>query len=446
MQRERNPLTRLTAVTLFASGGIADLALRAAGYDILVANELLEERARIFEYNFSETQVFVGDVCVLRTDLVRAALSKLAGNELDLLFATPPCQGMSKNGRGKLLNGIRAGIKPQHDSRNQLISQVIDIAIELEPRLIVLENVPEMQYTDILDNAGQPINIMDLIATRLPAYRLHSEVVEFADYGVPERRKRLITVLFKNAVQLEHVLPPRTHSQRPTLFQQPWVTVTDVIGRLPPLDAKNKQLAKSSLEYHSVPVLSSDKYFWVSNTPVGASAFDNQCVNPSCGYSGNTTHGSSYIAGINRPKTCTPLYCEKCSALLPRPWVRSGETYTLMKGFTSAYKRMRGDLPASALTRNLSYACSDQKLHPTQNRVLSLREAFAIHTIDQFVYRWKRSDGKHVSDKTIREVIGESVPPAGLLTIMKYLTGILRGEGERSIVVPRKKRAASVVS
>jgi DNA (cytosine-5)-methyltransferase 1 len=45
----------------------------------------------------------------------------LSGVELDILFATPPCQGMSKNGRGKLLQGIREGKKPSLDSRNRLI-------------------------------------------------------------------------------------------------------------------------------------------------------------------------------------------------------------------------------------------------------------------------------------------------------------------------------------
>ena len=91
-----------------------------------------------------------------------------------------------------------------------------------------------------------------------------------------------------------------------------------------------------------------------------------------------------------------------------------------MSGYTSAYKRMDADLPAPALTRNLSYPCSDQKLHPTQNRVLSLAEAMTLHTIDRYPYRWgpirvrrgKRERTETVAaDSLIRLVIGESVPP-----------------------------------
>ena len=99
-----------------------------------------------------------------------------------------------------------------------------------------------------------------------------------------------------------------------------------------------------------------------------------------------------------------------------------------MKGFTSAYKRMSWDKPSNALTTNLSYACSDSKIHPDQNRVLSLYEAFIIHTISDFNYSWNRLDGAKISDKTIREIIGESIPPRGLKIIIQHLIDILNNE------------------
>jgi DNA (cytosine-5)-methyltransferase 1 len=85
---------------------------------------------------------------------------------------------------------------------------------------------------------------------------------------------------------------------------------------------------------------------------------------------------------------------------------------------------MTWDKPSNALTTNLSYACSDSKLHPEQNRVLSLYEAFLIHTISDFKYEWKRIDNKIISDKTIREIIGESIPPRGLKVIIQYLIDV----------------------
>jgi len=90
-------------------------------------------------------------------------------------------------------------------------------------------------------------------------------------------------------------------------------------------------------------------------------------------------------------------------------------------------QRMAYDKPSSALTRNLSYACSDNKVHPEQNRVLSLLEAFRLHTLDQFSYQWKGASGRRVADKTVRDVIGESIPPAGLKVILDHVVGIHSG-------------------
>jgi DNA (cytosine-5)-methyltransferase 1 len=108
--------------------------------------------------------------------------------------------------------------------------------------------------------------------------------------------------------------------------------------------------------------------------------------------------------------------------------VKEDGKYRLMKGYTSAYKRMSWDAPASTITRNLSYACSDNKLHPIQNRVLSLYEAMILHTITEYPFSWKRADDKRVSDKLIRELIGESIPPAGLQKIFDHLVSILNDD------------------
>jgi len=196
------------------------------------------------------------------------------------------------------------------------------------------------------------------------------------------------------------------------------------------LDAGDKNSSYSEeIEYHKVPVLDEAKYMWVKNTPEGKTAFDNQCINPKCLFQGNTTHGSSHDEnGINKANQSTPIYCQQCGELLPRPWVEKNGVFRLMKGYTSAYKRMDFDSPSSTLTRNLSYACSDNKLHPIQNRVLSIYEAMILHTLDRYDFDWKRSDGKKVSDKLIRELIGESVPPYGLSKLFEHLIKIYSGE------------------
>lgn len=420
----------MKGISLFASGGIGDLALRNVGVDVVVANELIEERAEVFKSNFPDCSMIVGDINQVFDDIINQTKEVLKGQDLDFILATPPCQGMSKNGRGKLLSLIRKGERPKLDMRNQLIVPTINIVKELSPEIIVFENVPEMKDT-LIEYDHKLINILDFINEQLCpiGYSGTAEVVEFADYGVPQRRQRLITVYSKNNSLVEYFnqhfsyLPRTTHSNS-DLRKKPWVTVRDAISKVPILDAKDKTTSvNEEIKFHRVPLLDEEKYFWVSNTPPESGAFDNQCV--SCGYDKNPTHSSSKDKnGINRANKDTPLYCVNCGELLPRPWVKKGENFRLMKGYTSAYRRMKWNLPATALTTNLSYACSDSKLHPEQNRVLSLYEAFIIHTIDKYHYDWNRADNKRVSDKLIREIIGESIPPKGLEVLLKHIVEI----------------------
>jgi DNA (cytosine-5)-methyltransferase 1 len=427
---------RLTAISLFTSGGIGDLALRDAGFQILVSNEKLPDRHAVFHYNFPEAVAITGDIWKKVDKIEEATREQLAGDRLTVFYATPPCQGMSKNGRGKLLSAIRAGRKPPLDERNRLIIPTIELAKRLQPELVIFENVPEMAATIIVTESGEAFNIIDFIRQELgSSYHGTADVVEFANYGVPQCRQRLITIFSRSPRMRKWLedhgsfLPPHTHSQKGGDGSKRWVTVRDAIDGLPILDASCKERARSEIPYHRVPLLDRMKYWWVENTPAERSAFDNQCVKCGCGE--NPTHTAKRDeSGINRASRKTPVYCIKCGALLPRPNVKKGSEFILMKGYTSAYKRMSFDRPASALTRNLSYACSDNKLHPTQNRVLSLFEAFRIHTVDQFRYEWKRKDGRAVSDKTIREIIGESIPPAGFKAIIDHIVKIYKGEAQ----------------
>jgi DNA (cytosine-5)-methyltransferase 1 len=264
----------LSAISLFTCGGIGDLALRASGYEILVSNELHEDRHAVFAFNFPHATAITGDIWEKSEEIVETTRRILAGRELDLLYATPPCQGMSRNGRGKLLNAIRAGERPPRDERNRLIIPTIEIARALKPKLILLENVPEMEYTAILDGQGEVVSILQYIQRELGGdYCGRAEVVEFADYGVPQCRRRLITVFSRqHAVKqwladFGTLMPSRTHSEKGEPGTDRWVSVRDVIADLPPLDAGSAERASSSIPYHRVPLLDELKYWWVSQTP-----------------------------------------------------------------------------------------------------------------------------------------------------------------------------------
>ena len=420
------------AISLFSSSGIGDLGLKANGINTIIGCELVAERMKLFHNNYPNAKCFQGDIWTLADEIVKY-YNKTYAEAPFVILATPPCQGMSSNGMGKILCDYRKGLRPKMDERNRLIIPAIRIIKALQPQWIILENVSNMANTLIFDENNELVNIIDYIKRELgDEYFGTPTVIDAADYGVPQHRKRLITVFSKKDNRkakevfkiIGTLLPRQTHSAQDTLFTRHWVTLREAIGSLPPLRAeKGKNEISGFSGLHKVPLLDQKKLFWIDNTPEGETAFNNQCVNPECRYRGNRIHGTSHDKdGVNKPQLGTPLYCEKCGALLPRPWVEDKKTgeKRLMKGFVSAYKRMKWDEPASTLTQNFQYACSDNKLHPSQSRVLSLYEGLILQTITKYNYSFC-VDGKICSDGLVRDTIGESVPPLLIDLICAYI-------------------------
>lgn len=420
------------AVSLFSSSGIGDLGLKENGIETVVACELLKERMQLFANNYPETKCFTGNIWDLKKDIITYYKENFSEPPF-LLIATPPCQGMSSNGMGKMLSDYRKGLRPKLDERNRLIIPAIKIIKELNPEWIIIENVANMQNTMILDEENTLINIIEYIYKNLsPTYVGVPQVIDTADYGVPQHRKRLITILTRTEVgktefyKNNSLLPPTTHAEKETSHKKAWRTIRDTIYGLPPLRAeKGKNIYKQNI-LHRVPILDEKKLFWLDNTPEGETAFNNQCINPCCLYNNNTKHTSQITKdGINKYGANTPLYCEKCGALLPRPYVEEKNTKIkrIMKGYTSAYKRMEWDKPASTLTQNFQFACSDNKVHPSQSRVLSLYEGMLIQTIANYKFKFELGN-KFVTESLIRDTIGESVPPLVIDLICKHIIEI----------------------
>ena len=423
---------RRTAVSLFCSSGIGDLGLRANEVDTVVACELIPERMRLFLRNYPEAKGFCGDIWNLKDDIVEYYNAHFSEPPF-IVMATPPCQGMSSNGMGTMLNNLKKGIRPEFDSRNRLIIPAIEIVKKLKPEWVIFENVPNMTNTVIEDEDAGVINIIDYIKRELgDEYVGSPQVIDVADYGVPQHRSRLITILTRSPQGIAEykktrmLIPEPTHAEHKTMFAEKWLTLRDAIYNLPAISSRKGENVDPNNPLHKVPLLDDVKLSWIHNTPEGQTAMSNQCINPDCLYQGNVMHGAKHNAeGVNRANTDTPLYCEKCGALLPRPYTvdkKTGEK-RIMKAFVSAYKRMSWDSPASTLTQNFQYACSDNKLHPSQDRVLSLYEGLIIQTIAQYPYTFE-IEGKLVPDGLIRDTIGESVPPLLTDKIVKHIIDI----------------------
>ncbi|MBP2658196.1 MAG: (cytosine-5-)-methyltransferase [Firmicutes bacterium] len=422
-------------LSLFSSAGIGELGLKTSGLKILLSNELLKSRCSLYEANYPETKSICGDIWELQDEIYQNWQAFEVGNPF-LIYATPPCQGMSFNSVGKRLHEIRKGIRPKDDPRNRLIIPTIELVKKLKPQWILLENVQGMQNTLIEVEDGVYKNIIDYIKEELfPDYVGGPEVVNCADYGIPQTRVRLITILTRSERGKEYYqknetfLPPRTHSEVETPGMKKWVTLRQAIGSLPPLSAEKGKNKDKHIPWHTVPIMKDEKFWWVKNTSANDTAYNNQCVK--CGFSENPRHGMRFLDGRHTYKNDTPIYCEKCGALLPRPTMidkTTGERRRI-KGFDSAYRRMSWDLPAPTLTQNIQAEASDKKIHPSQNRTLSVFEALKLQTISDYDYSFS-IDGKKITANSCCKVIGESVPPHLIELICKNILAIEGGENE----------------
>ena len=168
----------LTAIDLFSGLGGTSLGLRRAGFRVVAAVESHPLAAESYRLNMEDVHVWERDIRkVPARDVMER--SSLARGELALLAACPPCQGFSTL---RTLNGSRR----IDDRRNGLLRDVTRFVRVLRPMTVLAENVPGLardavfeQFVDDLDALG---------------YAQRHAVVDVSEYGVPQRRRRLLIV------------------------------------------------------------------------------------------------------------------------------------------------------------------------------------------------------------------------------------------------------------
>lgn len=402
---------KLPYISLFSGGGLGDTGFEKAGLYPVILNELDEYRAQITSTNFPNSKVIQGDIKDKLDEIefyTKAYLEKTNTKELFMISATPPCQGMSKNGIGSILKAMNEGKRPKLDERNILFTYAIELVKRLQPRFLFFENVDRMVNTYYMDSNGDQIQMIDYFITNMENLGYHGkfQVVNFADYGLPQNRRRLLGVFCRSDLNINNddLIPKTTHSTVETITHKKHISLRDAIGNLPLLDSKDPYVSKSSFHpLHKTSVSRPDLYYWISNTKEGDTAFNNNKC-PDCGF-------------VSKKED---IYCIQCSTLLPKPVVEKDGELRIIKAFISAYKRMKYDAPSPTITTRSAYAGSDNNIHPEQNRVLSLYEVAILQGLNPNTFKLgpirKIRNGKEIIEEIgnttlLRDVLGEPVSP-----------------------------------
>jgi DNA (cytosine-5)-methyltransferase 1 len=417
----------LRAISLFTNCGAGDLGFARAGFEFSVLAELDPRRLEVALLNHPSATAITGDLRAT-WPLVCKTFKKLNGSRpLDLLAACPPCQGMS-SARSDRGNGgdPEAGAR---DERNLLVLPIVNVARELRPRVIVVENVPAF----LTKQVWHPVENRPLSAARLLIdalihdYEPFALSADLADYGVPQTRRRcFLTLVRRDESGMSLLLkmglspfPTPTHGQgrRSHIALEPFL----IASSLKKLDASSSSKARDPRHrLHQVPVWNRRVYKMVAR--IRARSGNSAWQNEHCEECGKV------------PVTELDAICPKCKGPLLRPVLKHGRSWRLVRGFVaSSYRRMASDCPASTITTASGNVGSDSTIHPWENRVLSPYECALLQTFPRR-FAWGDTLERH-GVGFVRKVIGEAVPPRFTEKHGKVIARLLRGRVDRGFVV-----------
>lgn len=391
---------RPVAVDLFAGAGGFGLGFEQAGFDVAAAVEYDPIHAATHAFNFPLTEVVCADAADLTGTAVADAVSEgveLHGRAdrpaIDVVFGGPPCQGFSVGGK-----------RDKADPRNLLVFEFARLVAEIGPRYFVMENVPGIAGAPDPSQPGR--SILDALQTHFDdlGYVLDqgsTAVLNSADYGVPQDRRRLFVVGRRpeaNPVELSSALcaarPKRAsagHRADPPISGLPLgPSVSDALGDLPDIDGFDCLLSSDSVTldsalHESLATSAStyarrlrgmdtddDDYSYPRD-------WDRSCLTGSL----RTTHSATSVARFasTQPGEFEPI--SRFYRLDPE-----GLSSTLRAG--TGYDR--GSFMAP------------RPIHPALSRVISVREAARLHSLPD----WFRL---HVTKWHGFRQVGNSLPP-----------------------------------
>lgn len=276
--------------------------------------------------------------------------------QADVVIGGPPCQGFS------LLNRNRVG-----DGRRALWEPYMDVVQRCGAKMFVMENVPELlRSEEFLDIAKR--------AKRM-GFNLIHDVVNAADYGAPQTRKRAIIIGWKKGYVGVPTLPERTHSKDGSDGLPIWRTVRDVISDLPDPEGVEIRNCPPPLNFH------------FGRSPTDKSLARYRAIPPG---------GNRFDLQRNAPE------------LTPACWIRK------TSGGTDLFGRLWWDRPSVTIRTEFFKPEKGRYLHPEKHRPITHREAARLMGFpDDFPFVGTKVE--------IARQIGNAVPPPLASAIAKVV-------------------------
>lgn len=384
---------KLNYISLFSSAGVGCFGFKQNDFECIATNELIERRLEVQKYNNKckyKGGYISGDITNKETqnkifNEIAFWKTKEKIKDVDVLIATPPCQGMS----------VANHKKKDELNRNSLVIESIKIVDKISPKFFIFENVRAFLNTACTDIDGQIKTINESISINLSGkYNIVSKVINFKDIGVPSSRTRTLVIGVRK--DLKEITPYDLFPE-----MEDTKTIRQVIGDLPSLREMGEIYNKDI--YHNYKKYDKRMQSWVMEIKEGESAFDNK-----------------------DPKK------------RPHRLVDGKIIYNVNKN-GDKYKRCKWDNVGPCIhTRNDIFA-SQSTIHPNDNRVFSIRELMRLMTIPT-TFKWVDESEKQLNlynydvkkeflsknEMNIRQSIGEAVPTLVFNKIAKNIQKVTK--------------------
>lgn len=352
----KSPYGLRTYVSLFSSAGIGCYGFKEAGFNCIATVELLERRLKIQKYNdkcLMSSGYICGDMALDDTkdkifNELKIWKECFGAEDLDVLIATPPCQGMS----------VANHKKGNELKRNSLVVESIKITMEVCPKFFIFENVRAFLTSVCTDIDGIDKSIKETISINLGGqYNILHRIVNFKDYGCPSSRTRTLVIGVRK--DLQDITPFDVFPSR-----APEKTLRDTIGHLPALTTMG-EISDDDI-YHNFRKYAPHMEAWISEIKEGQSAFDNDDIN-------------------RIPHT-----------------VRDGVVVYNAQKNGDKYTRQCWDKVAPCIHTRNDIMASQNTVHPTDNRVFSIREVMLMMSVPSS-FQWSETPFEQLNSLSLKE-------------------------------------------
>lgn len=351
-------------------GGLAE-GFSQAGFETLMGIDFDENSAETFKKNHPEAKYIRADISELDPKDVLDELD-YGENEIDVIVGGPPCQGFSI-----------AGDREQDDERNELFKDYARHVESLNPKFVLMENVPGMLSMETSE--GEPV--IEEIREHFSdiGYRTEYQVLKASNFGVPQNRERVF-VLGTRLDDGNIGFPGRTHivdgdDQKLTEVDSDMkraVTVGDALSDLTSLKAGEK-----SSDYGAKPKNDYQRMMR-ENMSSSSEVKNHDAVN-------HRDHIVKRFEHIPQGGDMTD----------------APEEHQPSKVYSSRNRRLKEDHPSYTVTSHVL----DELIHPWDDRAITVREAARLQSFpDDYVFTGERNVF-HGSDETSQyEQVGNAVP------------------------------------